>query len=109
MIQLNWTDPAVQAAVVGAVGNIFSAAIAAICAGVIGAQISGRKQLLARLRDAVDDVHFLLAVERAHSDLHQELNDESYKMRARQIARDQGYTWSGKYTPGRTQRIDELR
>ena len=60
------TDPAVQAAIISAVGGVLAATIAALAAAVIGQQITGRRKLQTALLDAVDDIEFLLAVEQEH-------------------------------------------
>ena len=102
------TDPAVQSAIIQAVGGILSATIAAIAAALIGHQIAGRKRLQAALPAAVSDIQFLLAVETAHCDLHKEVSEESFKQRIRQVAREQGHEWSGKFTPGRARTMSIL-
>lgn len=101
MIQLNLQDPAVQAALVGAIGSIVTAAIAALCAGLIGQQISGRRRLAAKLHLAQRDIEFLLSVEQAHCELHQVAIGQSQKIRVRRRVKEQGLAWSGKFTPGR--------
>lgn len=101
-------DPAVQSAFIQAVGAVLAALIAAVCATIIGRQIANRRKLQASLQDAVADIQFLLAVETAHCDLHKEVSEESFKQRIRQVARDQGYEWSGKFTPGRARSMSLL-
>ena len=101
-------DPAVQAAAITAVGGILAALIAAICATVIGRQIAGRRKLQSALQNAVSDIQFLLAVESAHCDRHKEFTDETFKQRIRQVARDQGLEWSGRFTPGRVRAMSLL-
>ena len=101
-------DPAFQSSVVSAVGAILSALIAALCATIIGRQIADRRKLQAALQCAVGDIHFLLAVESAHCDRHKEFTEESFKQRIRQVARDQGFEWSGRYTPGRVRSMSLL-
>lgn len=99
VIQLN--DPAVQSAIIGAVGSIATGTIAAICAAVIGKQIAGRKRLSDNLMIAQNDIKFLLAVEQAHCEIHQERDGTSNKITVRNDVREDGYEWSGKFTPGR--------
>ena len=103
MIQLNLQDPSVQAALIGALGSIVTAAIAAICAGLVGQQISGRRRLAEKLATTQRDIEFLLAVEQAHCEVHQSSSGQSQKITIRKRVKDQGYTWSGKFTPGRVQ------
>lgn len=107
-VEIVITDPAVQSAIIQAIGGVLSAAIATIAAALIGNQIAGRKRLQAALQAAVSDIQFLLAVETAHCDLHKEVSDESFKQRIRQVARKQGHEWSGKFTPGRARMMGIL-
>ncbi len=102
------TDPAVQSAIIQAVGSVLAAAIAAIAAALIGHQIAGRKRLQTALKTAVSDIQFLLVVEAAHCELHKEVSEESFKQRIRQGARDGGHEWSGKFTPGRARTLSIL-
>lgn len=99
---MNWTDPAVQSALIQAAGTLLAAIVAAICAAVIGKQFADRKNLQNKLRLAQHDLIFMLAVEQAHCQRNMDAGDESYKLRMRQVAYDRGLTWSGKFTPGRT-------
>lgn len=101
---INWADPAVQAAVISGVCSIGAAIIAAVCAAVIGAQISGRKKLLEKLRVACDDIAYLLAVERQHCTIHQTTGEKSLKLTVRRKVVDDGFSWSGNYTPGRVRK-----
>lgn len=96
-----WTDPAVQAAAIQAIGGVLAAVIAAICAVVVGKKFADRKYLQERLIIAQSDVAFLLAVEEAHCKQNTERGTSSLKLKVRQSVRDQGYTWSGKFTPSR--------
>lgn len=103
MIQLNLQDPAVQAALIGAVGSIVTAAIAAICAALVGQQIAGRQRLAEKLVVAQKDIEFLLAVEQQHCEVHQAREGASQKLRIRKTVKDHGLLWSGRFTPGRLQ------
>jgi len=94
---MNWSDPAVQAAIIQAIAAIF----VGIAAAVIGKELVKRKTLQQKLLLAQKDIAFLLAVEEAHCDLHIHTTGESFKIRIREIARKRNYTWSGKFTPGR--------
>lgn len=108
MIEIHWTDPAVQAAAISAIGGVLAAAIAAICAAIIGHEIADRKKLKSMLQAAVDDVAFLLVVEEKHCNLQRQFTEESFKQRIRGVARDRGLTWSGKFTPGRVRGLSML-
>jgi len=104
-ITINLADAQVQAAVIQSLGAVIAAAIAAICAAIIGRQIAGRNKLRDLLQEAVTDIHFLLAVESEHCNKHQKTHEESFKVRVRQLVREQGYTWSGRFTPGRARNL----
>ncbi|MBG6083113.1 hypothetical protein [Rubrivivax gelatinosus] len=101
LFELNLQEPEVQAAVINALGSIVTTAIAAICAGLVGQQISGRRRLAEKLQLAHADIAFLLSVEQAHCELHQERVGQSQKNTIRRLVKDKGLTWSGKFTPGR--------
>ncbi|GMG94733.1 hypothetical protein ACUXAV_004990 [Cupriavidus metallidurans] len=94
-------DPAVQAAIISAVGSILTSAIAALCAAIIGRQISGRKRLQDKLLVAQDDIEFLLQVEKAHCVIHKERDQSSNKLIVRNAVRDKGFEYSGKFSPGK--------
>lgn len=98
-----WNDPAIQAAVVQSAGAVIAAAIAAVCAAIVGKQFADRKKLQEMHRLAQEDIAFLLAVEEAHCNMHAERGEGSYKHRIRRMVRTRGLTWSGRFTPGRVQ------
>ncbi|AET95303.1 hypothetical protein BYI23_E001420 (plasmid) [Burkholderia sp. YI23] len=98
---LHWQDSAVQAAIIGAVGSILTSSIAAICAAIIGKQISGRKKLQDKLLVAQDDIEFLLKVEQKHCEIHESRGGTSNKLNVRKAVKEMGHEWSGKFTPGR--------
>lgn len=101
MIQLQLTDPAVQASLIGAIGSILAAAIAALCAALIGHQITRRKELLNYLAIATNDIAFLMKVEEAHCRQNVENGENNAKLSVRKLVREQGYEWSGKFVPSR--------
>lgn len=47
------------------------------------------------------DIAFQLEVEKIHCELHEERGFTSRKNIAREMARDRGFEWSGRFTPGR--------
>lgn len=108
VFEILYSDPEVQASLITSAGSILAALIAGIAAGLIGHQIAGRRRLQQALQLAVSDIHFLLAVEAAHCELHKEMSSESFKQRIRQTARDQGYEWTGRFTPGRARLLSLL-
>lgn len=98
---MEWTDPAVQAAIVESVGNVLATTIAAISAALIGQQFINRKKLQESLAEAQADIRFLLAVEEEHCEMHRETDQQSFKNTVRNIAYNRGLMWSGRHTPGR--------
>ena len=72
MITIAFSDPAVQAALISAVGSVAATTIAAVCAGVIGRRYTNQQKLKEELAVAINDIHFLLAVEEEHCKLHTE-------------------------------------
>ena len=99
---IHWIDPAVQAALIGALGSILAATIAAVCAAAIGKRFVDQQRLRSKLRLAVSDVQFLLQVEAAHCDLQLRHETGATKLSVRELVRAQGAArWSGAFTPGR--------
>lgn len=99
---INLNDPAVQSATITALGTIVAAAIAAICAAVIGNQIAGRRRLEEDLGSAIGDIRFLLEVEKLHCQMQVEHGGTSMKHTVRKRVKDAGAGWTGKFTPGRS-------
>ena len=98
---INWSDPAVMAALIESVGGIAGAAVAALCAALIGGQIAKRKRLEEKLRAAEGDIAFLLEVEAQHCSIHKAETGESRKIKVRRAVEEKGLTWTGRFTPGR--------
>lgn len=103
-IAIAWSDAAVQAALISTIGTIFASTVAAVCAVAIGKRITDRDKLKEERDAAIEDVAFLLAVEEAHCDKHVNNGETSHKMIIRNLVREKGLVWSGKYTPGRVGR-----
>lgn len=102
---IQWGDPMVQSAIIQA----FSVVVAAIVAGIIGKQFISRRLLQEKLILAQQDVAFLLQVEEAHCEVHQQNSGKTLKNRMRDIARQKGLVWSGQFTPGRANHSPTLR
>jgi len=100
-----WTDPAVQAAAIGTIGNILAALIAATAAAIIGKRIADRDKLKENLDVAIGDISFLLGVEQIHCEMHKESSDRTSKMVVRQQVTARGLVWSGRFTPGRAKSL----
>lgn len=98
---MNWSDPAVQAALLQAVGAVLAAMIAGVCAALIGRQFVNQERLREQLRAAQEDVAFLLAVEEEHGKLHVDRGLSNHKQTVRKAVRERGLTWSALFTPAR--------
>lgn len=94
---MEWSDPTVQAALIQA----SSVVIASIVAALIGRQVVNTKKLQEKHVMALQDIAFLLAVEEEHCDRNQKSIGRSMKLNIRDIARQRGFLWTGKFTPGR--------
>lgn len=94
-MQIIWSDAAVQAAIIQSIGGVVAAAIAATAAAIIGKRFADQKRLEEKNAALQNDLFFLLAVEEEHCQRH------GQKIVTRESVRKQGYSWSGKYTPGR--------
>lgn len=91
-------DAAVQASLISALGTIVATLIGAVCASIIGKQFASRKKLSEKLNIALNDIAFMLIVEEEHCEEHKSNIDRSNKITMRERARQQGYSWSGKYS-----------
>ncbi|MBA1204754.1 MULTISPECIES: hypothetical protein [Pseudomonas] len=94
-------DPAVQSALINAFAAIVSTVLAAASAALIGKKFSDRKKLERSLELCQKDVEFLLRVEAEHVELHKERGDKPNKLKVRERVKDLGFSFSGKFTPGR--------
>lgn len=99
---INLNDPAVQAAIISSVGTVVAAAIAAICAAIVGNQIAGRRRLRENLGHALGDIKFLLEVEKLHCQMQITHMGTSMKSTVRKQVTELGGRWTGKFTPGRS-------
>lgn len=97
----NFADVTVQVALISGISSILAAAIAAICALVIGKKFINQKKLRENLIAACTDIEFLLAVEQIHCNEHYANIGESQKLKMRAIAKEGGFEWTGRFTPGR--------
>lgn len=90
-----WTDAAVQAAVIQALGGVLATVIAAITASIVGKKFTDQKRLQEKVAAMQSDIRFLLAVEDEHCNRH------GNKIRVRDAVRGRGLAWTGKFTPSR--------
>lgn len=85
--------PQIVSAVFGLIGTITAA--------LIGREFIKRKRLQEKLLIAERDIAFLLEVEAVHCAVHKELGYASLKINVRKGVLRSGYSWSGRFTPGR--------
>lgn len=102
MLSFDFSDAAIQAAVISGIFTVFSALIAAIAAATIGQTITKGRKLRADLKTACDDIAFLLAVEKLHCDRNKRELQQYLKIATRHEAKaSTGLIFSQKFTPGR--------
>jgi len=95
------SDPAVLAALIESISAFISTVVAAIAASLIGKQFADRKSLERKLHLAIEDIAYLLEVEKIHCERNAKFHKETYKLKSRSDASNKGLFWSGKFTPGR--------
>lgn len=91
----------IQKTIIAGSFSVLSTVIAAVTASLIGKNIADRRKLQEKLEAAISDIEFLLQVEKIHCDDNRNEHGESNKNRIRQEARNSGFSFSGKFTPGR--------
>ncbi|BAQ64467.1 hypothetical protein [Geminocystis sp. NIES-3709] len=101
MFSFDFSAPQVQASIISGGCSIISTIIAAITAKLIGQVISNRRKLQEYLDLAIKDIAFLLEVEKLHCERNKEKLEGSQKNKIRLYVRRSGYSFSGKFTPGR--------
>lgn len=95
MANINFSDPAVIAALIQSIGAVLAAVIASVSAVLVGQRFVDQKRLQEKLQIATDDIAFLLGVEEEH------VSEQGQKLAMRDRARERGLIWSGRFTPGR--------
>ncbi|EAZ90168.1 hypothetical protein [Crocosphaera chwakensis] len=68
--------------------------------------IANRKKLQEKLQQATDNIEFLLQVEKAHCENNRQTLGESRKNKVREMVRNDGFEFSGKFTLGRVKNND---
>ncbi|SDJ09352.1 hypothetical protein [Pseudomonas abietaniphila] len=94
-------DPSVQSALITGCFAFASTVLAAVCAQIIGKRFSDRKALERKLELSEKDIAFLLRVEALHVDMNRQDGRKPNKIKVRDMVREQGLTFSGRFTPGR--------
>lgn len=100
-MDINWASAEVQAAAISSIGSLLATTITALGAFFVGKRFIDQKYLKDRLLLAQGDIAFLLAVEAEHCKHHAALGGQSLKSAMRKAAREQGFEWSGRFTPSR--------
>lgn len=96
-------DASVQAAIISSSSTIITGILAACSAIFIGIRFDDRQKLKERLEMSMDDIAFLLAVEQEHCKRNVAADGTSHKVVVRDLVREQGLQWSGKFTRGRVE------
>ncbi len=109
---IDFSIPQVQAAIISGLFTIITTGVF----GLIGIFISNRfkkdaekaKNLERKLQEAINDIHFLLKVEKLHCERNQENFPQGYKIITRDKVRElySPLKFSGKFTPGRVNNPD---
>lgn len=97
---INWSDTAIVSALITGTAGVLASTIAAVVGYTVGKRFLNQKAIQDRLQTAIEDIQFLLACE----DEHCRDGDRvvlSTKLGVRNLVREQGLKWSGKFTPGR--------
>ena len=94
-------EPQILSSIISSAGTIAAAVIAAVTAKIIGRKFLDRERLKNDLETAVKDIEFLLSVEEIHCGNNREMDGHSSKNKVRDMVRDSGIEWSGRFTPGR--------
>ena len=95
--------PDVLIAIINALGTVLAALTAGLCAAFVGKRFADRKALEARLKEAQEDILFLLEVERRYGSELSILGENGTRKNTirEQVRQETMLTWSGKNTPGR--------
>ena len=94
-------DAQIIAAIIQSTGTVIAAVVAAGVAGLIGKRLLQQDKLKSDLEVTKKDIAFLLGVEAKHCAKHKEQDGNSYKIKIREDARQEGYEWSGLFKPSR--------
>lgn len=86
-------------------GSWLGPAIAALFTWLVSQKVYSTKRLKGDISVAIADIAFLLRVEAEHCQMHIDDGGESNKIRVRQVVEAQGYTFSGRFTPGRAKSL----
>lgn len=97
IIGLELHDAGVQTALITGGFGLGSGLVTLVCRY----HLSARRRAEEKLRTATRDIAFLLAVERNYGAYLTQHGFPASKTHMRELAREEGQVWSGKFTPGR--------
>ena len=95
---------AVLAAWIGFAGTM----LASLIAGMLGWRWLNQQRMQAQLREARSDILFLLEVERIQAEKRNREHPFTALREARRLARNDGYTWSGKNVRSKVKHYNAL-
>lgn len=101
MFSIDLSNVEIQKTIISGLFSILTTIIAAVTAGFIGKFIANRRKLQKNLELAIRDIEFLLEVEKSHCDYNREQSGASRKNMVRASVRSSGFSFSGRFTPGR--------
>ena len=105
-MNIDFSDVQIQVAIISGLFTVLSTLIAAIAGAIVGKSIVNREKYREDFKTAIDDIQFLLEVERIHCERNTREQGSSRKNKVRDEVRRSGKTFSGDFTPGRV-RADE--
>lgn len=106
---INFSDTNIQVALISGGFSLLSTIVAGIVAQLISQEILNRKKLKENLKIAIEDIGFLLEVEREYGNLLRDHEKSTQKNIIRKKVREEtDYEFSGKFTPGRVKNIREF-
>ncbi|MBK5937908.1 hypothetical protein CCR96_01150 [Halochromatium roseum] len=94
-------EPEVLAAWIGFAGTL----IAAWVASLIGKRWLDQERLKGQLKDAKEDIRFLLEVERIQAEKRNPEHPMTALREARRMAKERGLAWSGKHTKSKVENV----
>src|SRR5690554_3054094 len=94
----------IMIALIESAGSILAVLIPSLAALYLSRRWFHVKRLEDNYESALRDIQYLLTVESIHCELHKENHGQSWRLKARHIANDQGVSWSQRNTYSLTQK-----
>lgn len=93
-------DQAILIELIKAGGNILTATIPSVVSFYIGRKIMASKELKEKYRTAMNDIMYLLELEKKHCREHKETSGSTKRQSMRDAVKNEtALEWSGKFTP----------